>query len=118
MNSTSYEMISTAGQGVIGYSTSASYEMGMGYIYGLTGGNGCDCGVWGDVTGEGLVNPVDVVYMVNFVYKNINNLVPYVDCPYPVGDATCDSLVNPVDVVYFVNYVYKNIDNFCAYPCA
>ncbi len=77
----------------------------------------CDCGLWGDVTGDGAINPVDVVYMVNFVYKNINALVQPPNCPESAGDVNCDSQVNPVDVVFYVNFVYKNINNFCADPC-
>ena len=120
MNSTGYQMLSSVGQGVIGYSTSTNYEAGIGYVYGLTTTTSdCDCGVWGDVTGDGAINPVDVVFMVNYVYKNIDQLVPYANCPYPVGDVTCDGNVNPVDVVHFVNYVYKNITPWpCPDPCA
>jgi hypothetical protein len=76
----------------------------------------CDCGVWGDVDGNAAVNPVDVVYMVNYVYKNQDARVQPPDCPYEAGDADCSNQVNPVDVVYFVNYVYKNQNAFCD-PC-
>jgi len=76
----------------------------------------CDCGVWGDVTGDGLANPVDVVYMVNFVYKGLDSRVPPPSCPYEQGDADCTGQVNPVDVVYFVNLVYKGQNAFCD-PC-
>jgi len=67
----------------------------------------CDCGVWGDVTGDDLVNPVDVVYMVNHVYKNQDARIQPPDCPFAAGDVNCDQAVNPLDVVYYVNYVYK-----------
>ncbi len=80
-------------------------------------GTTCDCGVWSDVTGDGAVNPVDVVFMVNYVYKNIDNRVDPPACPRQTGDVTCDGAVNPVDVVFYVNYVYKNIDNRCPDPC-
>jgi hypothetical protein len=78
----------------------------------------CDCGVWGDVSAEGEVNPVDVVYMVNFVYKNQDLRVQPPNCPYEAGDVNCDEEVNPVDVVRYVNYVYKNITPWpCLDPC-
>ncbi len=58
----------------------------------------------GDLTGEGTVNPVDVVHLVNFVYKNIP--LPWLTNP---ADVNTDCTINPVDVVLLVNYVYKAI---------
>ena len=78
----------------------------------------CDCGVWGDVSGDGAINPVDVVKMVNFVYKGNDTRVQPPNCPRQAGDVNCDNAVNPVDVVRYVNYVYKGqTDAFCADPC-
>jgi len=79
----------------------------------------CDCGMaWGDANGDGAVNPVDVVFMVNFVYLDIDNRVQPPDCPYAAGDVNCDGSVNPLDVVHFVNYVYLSITPFpCTDPC-
>jgi len=76
----------------------------------------CECGAWGDVNGDGAVNPVDVVFMVNYVYKGQDARIQPQDCLYEAGDADCSQQVNPVDVVYFVNYVYKNQNAFCD-PC-
>jgi len=86
-----------------------------GILIGALGvGCSCDCGVWGDVNNDGLVNPVDVVYMVNFVYKNNDGRVQLPDCPYEAGDVNCDAAVNPLDVVFYVNFVYKELTPF---PC-
>jgi hypothetical protein len=76
----------------------------------------CNCGVWGDVTDDGAVNPVDVVYLVNFVYKSLDARIQPPACPYEAGDVDCNTQVNPVDVVYLVNYVYKSLDALCR-PC-
>ena len=60
----------------------------------------------GDLNGDGNVNPVDVVAMVNYVYKNINDSR---NCYSSFcADLNGDGLVNPVDVVKMVNYVYKS----------
>jgi len=83
----------------------------------VTGEVTCDCGVWGDVNGDGQVNPVDVVYMVNYVYKNQDARIPPPVCPFEPGDVDCSYSVNPVDVVYMVNFVYKNQNAFCD-PCS
>jgi len=77
----------------------------------------CDCGAWGDVNDDDNINPMDVVYMVNAVYKNQDARVQPPYCPYEAGDADCNAQINPVDVVYFVNLVYRNQDAFCD-PCA
>jgi len=78
----------------------------------------CQCGVWGEVNGDGAINPTDVVYMVNFVYKNQDARVQPPNCPLEAGDVNCDSNVNPVDIVYYVNYVYKNLTPWpCLDPC-
>jgi len=57
---------------------------------------------------DGTTNPVDLVYLVNFVYKSLDALCAPPNCPYPVGDVDCNDAVNPVDVVYLVNAVYKS----------
>ena len=78
----------------------------------------CDCGVWGDVTGGGAINPVDVVCMVNYVYKSQDGRVQPPNCPHTAGDVDCSGAANPVDVVYFINRVYKGATTWpCADPC-
>jgi len=84
----------------------------------ITVGQGCDCGVWGDANGDGEINPVDIVYMVNFVYRDQDSRIVLPDCTFGVGDVNCDGEVNPVDIVYYAAYVYNNITPFpCTDPC-
>jgi hypothetical protein len=77
----------------------------------------CDCGVWADITGDGNLNPVDVVFIVNFVYLGHDMRVLPLNCPFDAGDVNCDGNVNPVDVVFYVNGVYLGNNMFCADPC-
>lgn len=117
-SSPSYELGLSVGQPTAGKTNSASFELGIGFWYGGVLEETCDCGVWGDVNDDGEINPVDVVYMVNFVYKNDDRRIQPPDCPYEAGDVNCDDEVNPIDVVRYVNYVYKNITPWpCGDPC-
>ena len=78
----------------------------------------CDCGlVWGDVNDDSNLNPVDVVYMVTYVYLSNDMRVQPPNSPYEAGDVNCDGNVNPVDVVFYVNNVYLSLDIFCPAPC-
>jgi hypothetical protein len=86
----------------------------------------CDCTYWCDLNQDLLVNPVDVVGIVNFVYKSIDGRqLLTTNCPWTNpqpnynGDWDCTGTVNPVDVVHYVNYVYKGrTDRPPCNPCA
>ena len=77
----------------------------------------CNCGVWGDVNDDGAINPVDVVYMVQYAYLSNDMRVQPPNCQYEAGDVNCDGAINPVDVVFYVQYTYLSNDMFCADPC-
>jgi protocatechuate 3,4-dioxygenase beta subunit len=59
--------------------------------------------VVGDVTGEGSVDLGDVIFLINYLYKN--DLAPN---PLMTGDLNCDGALNLGDVVYIINYLYKS----------
>lgn len=77
----------------------------------------CVCGVWGDINGDGDINPLDVAYIVNYVYKSLDGRAIWPNCPFATGDVDCSSAVNPVDVAYYVKLVYKSVCVFCDDPC-
>jgi len=85
----------------------------------VTGTSSCDCGMWGDVTGDGQLGPLDVAYMANLVYRNLDALVQPPSCPKAAGDANCDDATTPLDMVLYVNLVYRgNAAGWCDNPCA
>ena len=57
----------------------------------------------GDATGDGKIDIGDVVYIINYLYKN--GTAPN---PLAAGDATCDGKVDVGDIVYLINYLFKN----------
>ena len=56
----------------------------------------------GDVTGDELINVSDVVFLVNYLYKE--GPAP---SPLLLGDVNCDDDINVGDVIYLVNYLYQ-----------
>lgn len=57
----------------------------------------------GDVNGDGVVELGDIVYEINYVFRNGPPPVPGA-----VGDVTCDGVVELGDVVYLINYVFRD----------
>ncbi|MFH1335586.1 MAG: dockerin type I domain-containing protein [Candidatus Zixiibacteriota bacterium] len=62
-----------------------------------------ECDSCGDVNADGVKNVGDIVYLINYLFK---------DGPSPnplgIGDVNLDGVVNVGDVVYLVNYLFKN----------
>ncbi len=56
----------------------------------------------GDVTGDGQINLGDLVFIINYLYKN--GLPPD---PLTRGDVNCDDKIDLGDLVYLTNYLYK-----------
>lgn len=58
--------------------------------------------LFGDASGDGLIDLGDMVYLVNYLYR---------DGPAPepsrAGDASCDGMVDLGDVIYLANYLFK-----------
>lgn len=76
----------------------------------------CLCGIKGDVDNNGIPNPLDVTYLVNYVYQQLDGRVYPTgwNCPYDLGDLNCTGGVpDPLDVTYLVNYVFKSQDVIC-----
>jgi len=57
----------------------------------------------GDCNGDGVVDVGDVVYLVNYLYKN--GTAPD---PVEAGDTNGDEIVDVGDVVHLINYLYKS----------
>jgi hypothetical protein len=59
----------------------------------------------GDANADGVVDPADIVYMINYFFRGDSP-------PNPLwaGDANCDGAVEPGDVVFLVNYLFRGGD--------
>jgi uncharacterized delta-60 repeat protein len=57
----------------------------------------------GDANGDGIIDPSDIVYLINYFFRNGPAPTPPL-----AGDANSDGLVDPADVVYLINYLFRN----------
>ncbi|MCP4703526.1 MAG: hypothetical protein GY865_02865 [candidate division Zixibacteria bacterium] len=64
-------------------------------------GNICDF-ICSDFDGDEIINILDVVYLVNAIYKD--DIQPY---PPDRMDVNHDLILNILDIVYLINYIYK-----------
>jgi hypothetical protein len=58
--------------------------------------------VRGDINGDAIINIGDMVYLLNYLYKN--GPPPY---PPAAADVNCDGVQNVGDVIYLINYLFK-----------
>jgi hypothetical protein len=57
----------------------------------------------GDANGDGVVSPGDVVYLINYLFRDGPPPIPFV-----AGDANGDGDVGPGDIVYLLNYLFRD----------
>lgn len=78
----------------------------------------CVCaGVFCDMDGVNALTPIDVAYIVNYVFKSLDARPALANCPGKNGDWDCDDSVDPVDVALYVNYVYRRLGDGPCDPC-
>ncbi len=90
----------TVGQLAVGSGSSQSFGLNGGFWQEFLQGYSR-----GDVNTDGVVDVGDVVYLINYLYRN----GPAPD-PLWVGDCNCDGLVDVGDVVFLINYLYRDGD--------
>ena len=56
----------------------------------------------GDVTGDGLIDAGDVIFILNYLYRG--GFAPH---PLITGDLNCDEAIDAGDVVYLINYLFR-----------
>lgn len=78
----------------------------------------CNCDHHGDLTGNGVIDILDVLALQNYIYNGTP--VPVKDplCPHvDRGDVNCSGYDDTVDLVYLIDYVFNGGDAPCN-PCA
>ncbi len=76
----------------------------------------CDCGHVGDINCDGSTDPLDIQFLVDYVFLDLDGRCAKPFCPYPCGDVNCNDLVSPLDVQFLVQFVFQSQDALCD-PC-
>jgi hypothetical protein len=77
----------------------------------------CDCLLFCNLDGVTGYTPVDVAYIVNYVYKQLDARPLLPGCPGDNGDWDCTGTVTPLDVTWYVQFVYKSSGIGPCDPC-
>jgi len=80
----------------------------------------CDCGVWGDLNGDGRINPLDLTLLLQ-CHEHMSSpcyIIEPPNCPRPAGDINCDGYHTPADIVWYVELVYRHSGMICPDPCS
>ncbi len=103
-NSVSLYIKGSIGQPIIQNCNSAALYMKSGFIRSYSAINEQQC-YPGDANNDKTLNILDVVYLINYKYKDGPSPVPEGICS---GDSNCDCFVNILDVVLLINFKYKS----------
>ncbi len=60
-------------------------------------------GIYGDANNDDAINILDVIYIINYIYKDGPEAIP----PY-VANVNGDGAINILDVIYLINFIYKD----------
>jgi parallel beta-helix repeat protein len=64
----------------------------------------------GDCNADGVINSADIVYEINYVFKDGPECIPP-----EAGDVNCDGVENSADIVSKINYIFKGGPPPCCY---
>jgi len=71
-------------------------------------GDACDpagCDGPGYANSDGVINILDVTYLINYMYRDGPPPVPY---PISSGDPNCNCNINILDVTFLISFLYKS----------
>jgi hypothetical protein len=67
----------------------------------------------GNCNGDGVINILDITYLISYLYKGGQVPIPYQRCS---GDPNCNCVVNIIDITYLINFIYKGGPAPCSRP--
>ena len=101
--STNYIVNGTLSQTATDEGSSTNFIIHHGYWQEFAATGPCDCEP-GETDGLLLINILDIVYLINYKYKEGPAPIPYALCS---GDTNRDCVINILDIVLLINFKYK-----------
>jgi hypothetical protein len=84
----------------------------------LINNDSCACPAQGDWNGDGMINPLDVMWVDYFVHGQVDSATCDPLCPaVNRGDWNCDGTVDGNDLDLIIGYVYKQSSLHPCDPC-
>jgi len=68
--------------------------------------------LYGDVNYDGVVNILDIIYFVDYLYEDGPEPMP----ERRVGDCNCDYIIDILDIVAIIDYLYRDAGPLCGNP--
>lgn len=90
--------------GIASHRGASGIEVQSGYWNKKMALGGCDC-TPGDANNDGGTNLLDILYLIDFKYKNGPPPLPYAICS---GDIDCNCIINLLDIIQLIDYKYKD----------
>ena len=114
IKSMNYEMQSSIGQSATGYATSANYQLGAGYWYGVGGNTQCSCPSQGDIaerpSGNGVIDVFDVIEIIGIAFSGSPDIQDP-QCPKTRGDVDNNGVTDVFDVIYLIATAFSGGPN-------
>jgi hypothetical protein len=110
--SDNYSVNASVGQSTIGYATSASYEAGIGYWYGV---GGCSCPYQCDYDESGALDALDLAALVDVLFAGVPEVTDP-SCPTSRGDFNNSGDPDALDLAALVDHLFAGADEPCD-PC-
>jgi len=116
MASANYRVNSSAGQSSIGYSSSASYQAGIGYWYGVSATTGCSCPYQCDYDEDNFLTALDLGGLIDVLFAGAPEVTDP-DCPTSRGDFDCDGFPTALDLGGLIDHLFAGGAAPCD-PCS
>ncbi len=106
-SSTSYSMGGSAGQSAAGSSRSATYQMGIGFWYGV---GGCYCPRQGDINADTVIDVFDVIGVIDIAFSGGTDQQDPL-CPATRADVDNNGVTDVFDVIYLIATAFSGGPN-------
>ncbi len=77
----------------------------------------CDCSAYCDLNLDGSIDPLDIAFIVTYIFKGMDGREEIPACVGDNGDFDCNGSIDPLDMMWYVQYVFLGSGVSPADPC-